>query len=543
MTVQYRVLVDFLFFLTSNLSEHTNGQIRQSGRLYPLYVSLLGCLLGCHQSLSRICPDMDSSSGDPNRKKRSSLNAKYDRIFGNTSAVRTGKASLELLDETNETSRLRAQEKQQQEQRDHEAMLKRKGVKMGNTGRVSRDLNGGGGVASNLQKYRMGNVPPPRGVSQPRKVDGKYKETKLIDQNTPPVTLDQKLRDIIFPPKPPPKVPTPPYQPLVPEHHSSIRRLSEAHHDNAYDPRYQPYLRPQYQYAPAPERSTSYAQGQAYSPHTPPTSFPPLAGPPVMGIGMPQVSGWIYTPTTDWVYIPPPPYISPGQIPYSHPLPPPPPSHVAQSYYASPYSEHGSIPESPHALPGPGSEDRQQPPLPKSILRNSSSSEASNGYPSSRTVTFRETPDFASPHVLEMAEYRRSDNSRAEEMEDETPYASPPKWKLRKSHPQSTYMPQADAEEESSPGTQHPRDQEEGKQASHYARHEPDRHGQNPRVSSIPSILASAHQQLLHGHGIVPEASGKRCGRALVQSLEDMAEAHPGLLPTMLNERDQTVSW
>jgi hypothetical protein len=128
--------------------------------------------LGFNQPASGVCSDTDSSSGDPNRKKRSSLNAKYDRIFGNTSSIRTGKASLELLDETDQNSTLRAQEKQQQEQRDHEAMLKRKGVKMGNTGRVSRDLNGGGGVASNLQKYRMGNVPPPRGVSQPRKADG-----------------------------------------------------------------------------------------------------------------------------------------------------------------------------------------------------------------------------------------------------------------------------------------------------------------------------------------------------------------------------------
>jgi hypothetical protein len=46
-------------------------------------------------------------------------------------------------------------------------MYKKMGVKVGkgNTGRGARNLNSGSGIAANLEKYRMGNVLPPRGVS------------------------------------------------------------------------------------------------------------------------------------------------------------------------------------------------------------------------------------------------------------------------------------------------------------------------------------------------------------------------------------------
>lgn len=144
---------------------------------------------------------------------------------------------------------------------------------------------------------------------------------------------------------------------------------------------------------------------------------------------------------------------------------------------------------------------------PKGILRNSSSSDASNGYTSSRTVTFRDTPDFASPPVVKIGEYRSPEEE----------HTSPPKWTLRKIAPKSPSR-RENQSLSSETGSQ------DGAEQSNQSRYEP-----NSRVSTVPAILASAHQQLLHGHGVDPGASGKRSGRALVQNLEVLAEVQEDL--------------
>jgi hypothetical protein len=231
---------------------------------------------------------------------------------------------------------------------------------------------------------------------------------------------------------------------------------------------------------------------------------------------LPQLQGWIWA-NGAWMYLPPPTqYGGFTHTPYPQ-IPPPPPPPFAHS--SSPYYHSFLYPEtSPdeNTLRHPmhlGRHESGDPPThdqimkPKGILRNSSSSDTSNGYLFSRTVTFRDTPDFASPPVVQIGEYR----SPGEE------YTPPPKWTLRKIAPKNPSR-REDRSLSSETGSQDEAEQ------SNQSRYEP-----NSRISTVPAILASAHQQLLHGHGVHPGASGKRSGRALVQNLEGLAEVQEGL--------------
>jgi hypothetical protein len=90
-------------------------------------------------------------------------------MFGNTLNLQYDKRVTPSSSDSEQARSLKAEEKWQQAKKDDEMMYRKMGVKVGkgNTGRGARNLNSGSGVAANLEKYRMGNVLPPRGVGPP----------------------------------------------------------------------------------------------------------------------------------------------------------------------------------------------------------------------------------------------------------------------------------------------------------------------------------------------------------------------------------------
>jgi hypothetical protein len=84
-------------------------------------------------------------------------------MLGSTQSIRTGKGSTKILAEVGTQFRLSGEEKQEKIQRDNAEIYRKLGIKMPVKG--SREINGDVGVMEKLERYRLGNVPPPRGVS------------------------------------------------------------------------------------------------------------------------------------------------------------------------------------------------------------------------------------------------------------------------------------------------------------------------------------------------------------------------------------------
>jgi len=91
-----------------------------------------------------------------------SLNAKYDRMLGSTQSVRTGKGSRKILAEVGAQFRLSGEEKKEKVQRDNAEIYRKLGIKMPAKGGTHMDS--GVGVMERLERYRLGNIPPPHGV-------------------------------------------------------------------------------------------------------------------------------------------------------------------------------------------------------------------------------------------------------------------------------------------------------------------------------------------------------------------------------------------
>ena len=91
-----------------------------------------------------------------------SLNAKYDRMLGSTQSVRTGKGSRKILAEIGAQFRLSGEEKKEEVQRDNAEIYRKLGIKM--PAKDSTHFDAGVGVMERLERYRLGNVPPPHGV-------------------------------------------------------------------------------------------------------------------------------------------------------------------------------------------------------------------------------------------------------------------------------------------------------------------------------------------------------------------------------------------
>jgi hypothetical protein len=91
-----------------------------------------------------------------------SLNAKYDRMLGSTQSIRTGKGSRKILAEVGTQFRLSGEEKKEKVQRDNAEIYRKLGIRMPAKG--SREVESGVGVMERLERYRLGNIPPPRGV-------------------------------------------------------------------------------------------------------------------------------------------------------------------------------------------------------------------------------------------------------------------------------------------------------------------------------------------------------------------------------------------
>ena len=162
-------------------------------------------------------------------------------------------------------------------------------------------------------------------------------------------------------------------------------------------------------------------------------------------------------------------------------------------------------------------------PFPKSILRDTSSSETSGH---GRSVKFRDTPEYNSPKLYqrEVEEYA----SPVVDPELEADVYSPPKWTLHKGPTAHQQSRRPDDEVDG----QHYREfteQHQGRSQEMYAQPQRQAYHQDSGMQQnapIPALLATAHQQLLSGHGLTPAqvASGKRSGRDLIRSLECMAE-------------------
>lgn len=162
-------------------------------------------------------------------------------------------------------------------------------------------------------------------------------------------------------------------------------------------------------------------------------------------------------------------------------------------------------------------------PFPKSILRDTSSSETSGH---GRSVKFRDTPEYNSPELYqrEVEEYE----SPVMVPEPETLVNSPPKWTLHKA---PTAHQQSRRPDDKDDGQQYrgPIAQDQERRQDIYAQPQSQAYHQDSGIhqnTPIPALLAIAHQQLLSGHGLTPAqvASGKRSGRDLIRSLESMAE-------------------
>jgi hypothetical protein len=151
---------------------------------------------------------------------------------------------------------------------------------------------------------------------------------------------------------------------------------------------------------------------------------------------------------------------------------------------------------------------------PKGILRDTSSEASGHG----RMVKFRETPDYAYPEQF---------RQEAEEV-PEPGFCSPPQWKLRKT--KSVPQPVAQDQEDDPSQTVYYRQDENGNDRQNIRDldisedHTSPLGGRGPNNDEVPAMLASAHQQLLSGHGVSSGVSGKRSGRDLVRNLESLAE-------------------
>ena len=91
-----------------------------------------------------------------------SLNAKYDRMLGSTQSIRTGKGSRKILAEVGAQFRLSGEEKKEKVQRDNAEIYRKLGIKLPAKG--SGEMGAGVGVMDRLDRYRLGNIPPPHGV-------------------------------------------------------------------------------------------------------------------------------------------------------------------------------------------------------------------------------------------------------------------------------------------------------------------------------------------------------------------------------------------
>lgn len=96
--------------------------------------------------------------------RKRSLNAKYDRLLGNTHSMRTGRGSTQTLAEVGSQFRMREEEENEKVKKDNMEIYRKLGIKM--PASRGRDLNGGVGVMANLDRYRLGSIPPPRGVGR-----------------------------------------------------------------------------------------------------------------------------------------------------------------------------------------------------------------------------------------------------------------------------------------------------------------------------------------------------------------------------------------
>lgn len=110
----------------------------------------------------------------------------------------------------------------------------------------------------------------------------------------------------------------------------------------------------------------------------------------------------------------------------------------------------------------------------------------------------------------------------------ETDVYSPPKWTLHKAPTahQSTRRPDDEDDGQHYRGSS---EQDQQRSREIYAQPQRQAYHQDSGMQQnapIPALLATAHQQLLSGHGLTPAqvASGKRSGRDLIRSLECMAE-------------------
>jgi hypothetical protein len=211
--------------------------------------------------------------------------------------------------------------------------------------------------------------------------------------------------------------------------------------------------------------------------------------------------------------------------------------------------------------------DNQAQTFPKSILRNSGSSDSGQGH--GRSVKFRNTPDFAYPERF--AQER-------EDTEDEVPevgLCDPPRWTLRKpaqgkgqqqrQHQVQNRLSDGEADLVSPARPTNSQLDTQSRITVDQRTNNQDEQGHDPqslstnalretsRVSTIPLLLANAHQQLLAGHGVAPSVSGKRSGRALIQNLESMAEvqldagvdgnAYSKRIQDEEDVRNEQVSW
>lgn len=162
-------------------------------------------------------------------------------------------------------------------------------------------------------------------------------------------------------------------------------------------------------------------------------------------------------------------------------------------------------------------------PFPKSILRDTSSSETSGH---GRSVKFRDTPEYNSPELYqrEVEEYE----TPVVVPEPEADVCAPPRWTLHKAPTahQSSRRPDDEVNGQEYRG---PSEQDQQRSREIYAQPQRQAYHQDSGMQQnapIPALLATAHQQLLFGHGLTPAqvASGKRSGRDLIRSLESMAE-------------------
>jgi hypothetical protein len=83
-------------------------------------------------------------------------------MLGSTQSIRTGKGSRKILAEVGTQFRLSGEEKKEKVQRDDAEIYRKLGIKMPAKG--SREMDTGMGVMDRLERYRLGNIPPPRGV-------------------------------------------------------------------------------------------------------------------------------------------------------------------------------------------------------------------------------------------------------------------------------------------------------------------------------------------------------------------------------------------